>query len=169
MKKYKPFILTGLIILIDQIVKAIVVAKIPENTIQGIYLWGFLKIWHVRNDAVAFSLGSGLDIWLKYLLFIIVPLLFMVFLVYLIVGEKYDLEFTPFQRVLLCGVVGGGCGNLIDRIFRHLRVVDFISTRMYGAFGMEWFPTYNIADASVVICVILLFLTFLLERKDEKK
>ena len=49
-----------------------------------------------------------------------------------------------------------------------MSVVDFISTNNYGLFGMERFPTYNIADASVVICVILLVLSMLFFKKGNK-
>ena len=49
-----------------------------------------------------------------------------------------------------------------------MSVVDFISTNNYGLFGMDRFPTYNIADASVVISVILLFITFFFRKKENK-
>lgn len=168
MKKYKPFILTLIIILLDQISKALVVAFIPENTILGEYLWGYLRIWHVRNDAIAFSVGSGAPLLFKYVFFVILPIAVMVLVAYMIISKKGEKEFSVLQHWLLAGILGGGIGNIIDRLFRHLRVVDFISTKMYGAFGMEWFPTYNIADASVVICGILLLLSFILEKKGEK-
>ena len=68
-----------------------------------------------------------------------------------------------------CWYIGGGVGNLIDRIFRSLRVVDFISTDMYGFLGFDRFPTYNVADSAVVISVILLFISILFVKKDGKK
>ncbi len=167
--KYKPFILTAIIILIDQLSKALVVAKIPENTILGEYLWGYLRIWHVRNDAIAFSVGASAPLLFKYAFFVVLPILVMGAVAYGIICKKCEEEFSVFQHWLLAGILGGGIGNIIDRVFRHLRVVDFISTKMYGAFGLEWFPTYNIADASVVICGILLLLSFILEMKGETK
>jgi lipoprotein signal peptidase len=128
----------------------------------------FLRIWHVRNDAVAFSFGTAFPLLVKYVFFVILPLALMIGLGYVIVNPRFDGEISPFQHWLLAGIVGGGVGNLIDRLFRNLRVVDFISTRMYGAFGMEWFPTYNIADSAVVISVCLLLLSLLLEKKGKK-
>ncbi len=167
MKKYKPFILTAVIILLDQITKALVVAFIPENTILGEYLWGFLRIWHVRNDAVAFSIGTSAPLLFKYIFFVALPIAVMAAVAYIIVSKKGEEEFSHFQHWLLAGILGGGIGNIIDRVFRDLRVVDFITTKMYGSFGLEWFPTYNIADASVVICGILLLLSFILEKKEK--
>ncbi len=62
--------------------------------------------------------------------------------------------------------MGGGIGNLIDRIFRSLRVVDFISVKFYGIFGLERWPTFNIADASLVVSGILLAVLLLEKEVD---
>lgn len=165
-KKLTPFIFSALIVILDQVTKALVVAYIPENTVKFSLFNDFLRIVHVRNTAVAFSLGEGLEMPLKIVLFIVVPLILVAAISYYIV--KDEREFSRFEEYMLAGFVGGGCGNLIDRVFRHMSVVDFISTNNYGLFGMERFPTYNIADASVVICVILLVLSMLFFKKGNK-
>jgi signal peptidase II len=64
--------------------------------------------------------------------------------------------------------LGGGIGNLIDRIFRNFRVVDFISVKVYGFLGFERWPTWNIADASLVVSGILLAASIILESKEGK-
>ncbi|MDD2335845.1 MAG: signal peptidase II [Geobacteraceae bacterium] len=64
--------------------------------------------------------------------------------------------------------MGGGIGNLIDRIFRSFRVVDFISVKVYGFLGFERWPTWNISDASLVISGILLAITILLTPTGKK-
>ena len=70
------------------------------------------------------------------------------------------------------GIVGGGFGNLIDRFFRAEGVVDFIDVKFYGLFGMDRWPTFNVADSAVVVCGILLvisfFVTSIREAKTEK-
>ncbi len=164
--KLKPFILSFIIIIADQVTKALVVKYIPLNTVKYSLFNDFLRIVHVRNDAVAFSLGSNLDMPVKIVLFIILPLVLIAAVSYYIV--KDEKEFTRFQKYLLAGFAGGGIGNLIDRIFRGMSVVDFISTDNYGFLGMERFPTYNIADASVVICVILLLISMLIGGKEKE-
>ena len=59
---------------------------------------------------------------------------------------------------------------MIDRLFRSLRVVDFVSVKFYGLFGLERFPTWNVADSAVVVSVILLLLSFIIkEIKGSKK
>lgn len=168
-KRYSPFLLSFLIILVDQISKMLVVHFIPEGAIAKSFFGDWLWICHVRNDAIAFSMGSSLNVVVKYFAFIALPILLMGFVGYIIVARRMDNEFTTFQRWCLAGIFGGGIGNLIDRVFRHLRVVDWISTDMNGFLGMERFPTWNIADGSVVVSVILLLISFLYLSFKEKK
>lgn len=167
-KRYLPFLLSFLIILVDQISKALVVHFIPEETIAFRFLDDFLWICHVRNDAVAFSIGSGLPVFMKYILFIGLPLAFMVLLSYGIVAKRFAKDLNNAERWCMAGIVGGGIGNLIDRIFRSFRVVDWISTNNYGYFGMERFPTYNIADAAVVVSVIILIIAVFIDDRRKK-
>ena len=168
-KRYLPFILTAAIIILDQISKAVIVHFIPEGSVALRLFGDFLWICHVRNDAVAFSFGADFPLWVKYIFFIGLPLVLMVVLSWCVVSRRSDSEITPLQKWCLAGIVGGGIGNLIDRIFRSLRVVDWISTYNGGLFGMERFPTYNIADAAVVISVIILIVSlFVSERRKSK-
>ncbi len=173
--RFKPFILSALIIALDQLSKAWVVGHIAENTIGYSFFSDFLWIVHVRNNAVAFSLGEDVPILLKYVFFVALPILIMAFVAYLVASHRGDGELTTFQRWCFAGIFGGGCGNIIDRLFRSLRVVDFISVKFYGLFGMERFPTWNVADSAVVISVILLIISLIVnevrgkEKKDGRK
>jgi uncharacterized protein (DUF342 family) len=68
------------------------------------------------------------------------------------------------------GILGGGIGNLIDRFFRPAGVVDFIDCYFFGIFGMERWPTFNIADSAVVICGAIFVVSFIVSLvKDLKK
>jgi len=78
-------------------------------------------------------------------------------------------EFTGIQRWAVAGIIGGGIGNLIDRIIRTDGVVDYVSVRIFGLFGWERWPTFNIADSSVVVCSILLFVTILIIPQKKEK
>ena len=168
-RRYCPFILSAAVVAVDQISKALIVHFIPEGTVGAKLLSDFLWICHVRNDAVAFSIGDSLPMWMKYVFFIGLPLLLMVLLSVAIISKRFDGELSRAERWCLAGIVGGGVGNLLDRIFRSMRVVDWISTNNYGWFGMDRFPTYNAADASVVISIILLLLIALFAGRKTKK
>jgi signal peptidase II len=163
-KKLRPFLLTGLIILADQLVKSFIVKNWPLRNgnggefIKDVFGNDLLWIIHVRNKAIAFSLGHTLPDTLRPLLFIILPLLVLGFLCAYYC--KTD-DLSGVQRWAFAGIIGGGVGNIIDRIFRPDGVVDFISVKFFGFLGFDRWPTFNIADSSVVICGILLFLTIL--------
>ena len=161
--RFLPFLLSIAIIVLDQVTKAWIVKTIPENTIGYSFFSDFLWIVHVRNTAIAFSMGDSLPVMVKYIFFIGLHLLLMVALGYLVVSRKMDKEITALQRWCLGGIIGGGVGNLIDRVFRELRVVDWISVKFYGLFGMERFPTWNVGDAAVVVSVILLLISIVIE------
>ena len=78
MRRLKPFLLSLAFIIADQLTKAWVVATIPEGSVGYSFLGGFLRIVHVRNDAVAFSLGSSFEVPVKIVLFILLPMLLII-------------------------------------------------------------------------------------------
>ncbi len=167
--KVKPFILTAAIILVDQITKAIIAANWPGDgtVIKSVFGGDLLWITHVRNKAIAFSLGHGIPDIIKPLVFVVFPLVVLALLVWYYFKSN---DFTNLQRWAVAGIVGGGLGNLIDRIFRPDGVVDFISVKFFGIFGLDRWPTFNVADASVVVCGILLVVTmFLPDKRKEVK
>jgi signal peptidase II len=165
-EKILPFSLTAFIITVDQILKAIVVKVKPEEgLIKDVFDNGFLWFYHVRNKAIAFSLGHNLPSAFQPIMFIIVPILVLGFLIWYY--YKSD-EFTLIQRWAAAGIIGGGIGNIIDRIFRSDGVVDFISVNIYGLFGMQRWPTFNIADSSVVVCCLLLLVTMFITPKKKE-
>lgn len=159
-----PLTLTGLVILVDQIIKGIIVKIWPSHPrmIKDVFNNGFLWIYHVRNKAIAFSLGARVPDSLRPVLFIVLPLLVLGFLFWYYLSSD---EFNKLQRWAMAGIIGGGIGNIIDRIFRPDGVVDFISVNFYGFLGFDRWPTFNVADSSVVVCCILLFLSILISPK----
>jgi|GEM_PF-369702 len=167
-EKVTPISLTAFIILADQFVKAVIVRLKPETgLIKDIFDNGFIWIYHVRNKAIAFSMGENLPEILKPVIFVIVPILVLCFLMFYYFKSN---DFTWIQRWAAAGIIGGGVGNIIDRIFRPDGVVDYISVNIYGLFGMQRWPTFNIADSSVVICCILLMITmFIIPKKIDDK
>ena len=166
-KKILPISLTAFAIVTDQLSKAFIVKNWPEDNtfISDIFKNGFLWIYHVRNTAIAFSLGHNLPDWLKPVLFILLPSAVLVLL--MVYYFKSD-EFTAVQRWALAGILGGGLGNLIDRVFRPDGVVDFISVKFYGLLGFERWPTFNLADSFVVVFGILLLVTVFMPVKEKE-
>ncbi len=170
-KKLLPLILMVLVIIADQLTKQLIVKNIPLTipvTVGKAFFGDFLRIIHVCNPGIAFSIGQGWSLTLRAVLFRALPLI--VIALVLTVYFRND-DFSSLTRWAVMGIAGGGIGNLIDRFFRKEGVVDFIDVKFYGLFGMERWPTFNVADAAVVICGILLIISFLISAKnsDTKK
>ena len=82
--KVLPLSLTAFLIIFDQVVKAIIVKIQPLHPalIKDIFNNDFLKILHVRNKAIAFSIGENFPEFIKPALFIVVPILVLLFLIW---------------------------------------------------------------------------------------
>lgn len=141
---------------------------IPLHSIGAQFFGDVLRIVHVSNTAIAFSIGSGLPDAARIVLFIIVPLV-MLGVIAVIMVRRSDI--TNLQRWCFGFIIGGGTGNLIDRVFRPGGVIDFIDVKFYGIFGLERWPTFNVADSMIVIGGILLMISvfFIKEKSDEQK
>lgn len=102
---------------------------------------------YVENRGAAFGIMQNMQ-WL----FIILTGAVLIAIVAYVIVKK------PQSKLLLLslgGIVGGGIGNLIDRI-RLGYVIDFIDVRIIN------YPVFNVADCFVVggcilLCVYILF------------
>lgn len=166
MSKYRFFILSAVIVAADQITKILVVKLIPPYTIAWNFAGDFFRLIHVKNQGAAFSMGNGFPEILRISLFIIVPILVLTAVGFYIVRGK---DLTKGQRWVLAGIIGGGLGNQIDRIFRPDGVVDFLDFKFYGLFGLERWPTFNIADATLVVSSIILIILLIRQELQMRK
>ena len=110
------------------------------------FLGDVLRFELVRNDSAAFSIGNG-QTWL----FTIFSSLAAIALLWF--APKTKSKSWAWTAGLL---LGGVCGNLIDRItrepgFPNGHVIDFLQL----PFG---FPIFNLADTSIVIAMFIVML-----------
>jgi lipoprotein signal peptidase len=115
---------------------------------------GFFNLRYVENCASAFGLMSGVPETLRFPFFIIVSIAALLFIPYLYFQTPAE------QRFMLYGlpfILGGAIGNLLDRVvYRY--VIDFIEWYItVGGKERHW-PTFNIADAAIVIGIGLMIL-----------
>jgi signal peptidase II len=137
--------LTAVAVLVaDQLTKGLVIASLRVG--ERVNLLGDLvAIWHTQNTGASFSLFQFNG---SQVLFFFVTLLALGLIV------SFHRSFRGqgvALHVLLGFVLGGTLGNFVDRL-RFGYVTDFISMGI----GETRFPTYNIADASLVLGMIAL-------------
>lgn len=137
----------------DQVTKALVVANLPFGARQEV-LGDLVQLWHVRNTGAAFSLFPGAT-WL----FFVVSAGALVMIAYFYRAFRAR---GTWIHVVLGTILGGTLGNLTDRV-RYGYVVDFVSV---GIGEVRW-PTFNVADSSLVIGigVLVLYLSYVDERR----
>ena len=140
----------------DQVTKALIVANVEYGERVPV-LGEFLQIWHVRNTGAAFSLLPGAT-WI----FIPVTIFALGMVAWF---HRSFRDRGPWIHVVLGAILGGTLGNLTDRL-RFNWVVDWISV---GVGDLRW-PTFNVADPSVVIGIGLLvaYLTFVDGRERDE-
>jgi len=162
---FLPLILTAAVIALDQLTKWLIIRSIEPWSVGASFFGDLVRIVCVYNTGAAFSLGSGLSSVVRFVVMLLIPACFIagIFVVY------FKSEFTRLQRWFLGGIIGGGTSNLLDRFFRVEGVVDFIDVKFFGLFGLERWPTFNIADSAIVVCAIGLFITMLQQCHDGKQ
>jgi signal peptidase II len=154
--KAAVLLLTALALLIaDQVTKALVVADLAVGQKFNV-IGDLVQIWHVQNRGAAFSLFQG-----GTLLFLVVSVLSIGLVVYFHRGLR---DRSPWLHLVLGMVLGGTLGNFVDRL-RQGYVTDWLSV---GVGDTRW-PTFNIADASVVVGIGILVLYLFVTNPDRRE
>jgi signal peptidase II len=141
------------IVFLDQFTKYLALNTISYG--QNIEIIGeFFRFSLARNPGGLFGTRIGNN--LVYIIFATAGIGLIIYY-YHILSRKHGHIAAASVGFLL----GGALGNLIDRFF-HAMVTDFIDV---GIGGHRW-PTFNIADSSILVGLGLIFL---LEFKTEKQ
>lgn len=137
-----PGLLSLLVLIMDQVSKAVVVSQCPIGWHQPV-IAGFFNVVHVRNTGAAWGILSE-HTWLLGALSLLAAVLLIVFFRRLSGGQ-------PVVAMVLGAIHGGIVGNMFDRVLRG-SVVDFLDFE-FG--GWHW-PAFNIADSAISVGVVLL-------------
>ena len=140
------------LLFIDRITKLLALKYLAPGGVKKV-IHGILSWSYVENRGMAFGMASGM-VWL---LIVLTALVIAAILAYLI---RHPDDPAPL-RLGLWLVIGGGLGNLYDRIAYGF-VVDFIRADFVD------FPVFNGADVFVCAGVALVILAVLMsERRKE--
>lgn len=142
--------LSGFLVILDQFTKYLVDTIHPNMVV----IPGFFNLTYIKNAGAAFGIFQG-----KQTFLIGVSLLAMGVLLFLLFRER---EEKTGLLLALALILGGTCGNLIDRI-RSGVVTDFL---LFYIKQYQW-PAFNVADSSISIGVGILVLVTLLESRKE--
>lgn len=152
-----PILLIAVILPLDIITKMLIVRSYGFGD-RSDFFGGFLRIALVYNEGGVFGILQGYKT-----LFLVVSIVVLVLMILYYVYEKNKSTIFTLSMAL---IVSGAVGNIIDRLIPgRPGVVDFISI---GVDGVYRWPSFNVADASIVTGAFLLILVFYLEERKRK-
>ena len=133
----------------DQGTKIIARQRLPKHTVlsygQDIFRWQYAE-----NPGAFLSLGANISQKARYWIFVLwVGGCLSGLLIYLILAKGLP----RLQTLALSLVLGGGWGNLVDRIGNEGRVIDFMNVGI----GPLRTGVFNVADM-VISCGVVIFL-----------
>jgi signal peptidase II len=131
-----------LIVVLDQITKAIVRAMLPLHTSITI-IPGFMDFTHVLNTGAAFGILNTSDFAFKTALISLIAVAALAGVAVYAAGLPRD---QIMARTGLALIIGGAGGNLIDRVSSGA-VVDFVD--VYWRTYHFW--AFNVADSAITV------------------
>ena len=143
---------TAAVIGLDQFTKQLALDRLADGPIDVVE--GALTLRLSYNPGGAFGILEGIPVF--FLISTVVVALAIV-----LWARKVE---EPSWGICLGMVLGGGLGNLIDRVFRSTggRVVDFIDLHVW--------PVFNVADSFIVTGVaLLLILSVRADRAESRR
>ena len=153
-KALLPSVVVLLTVAIDQVLKIWVSSIFPLYTTK-VLIPKVLEFAYLHNDGAAMGMLAGS----RWYLIGFTAILLIACIGYLIFGKQKSI----ILQLALALIVGGGIGNLIDRIYLGY-VIDFVR------FPISWFSySFNIADCAVCIGCGFLILDLLLDLKRTKR
>lgn len=144
------------IVYLDQLTKwlAVIFLKGEES---AVFIKGVLQFTYMENEGAAFGMLSNH----RWVFLVISTIAIIGIIIYMIKWRpKSKLAF-----VAISFIVGGGIGNMVDRIWLGY-VVDFID---FCAFPSIWKYIFNVADSFVCVGAGLLMLYMILSTIEEAK
>ena len=143
-------VICGLLVIgLDQLTKYLVTVMMEVNEVITV-IPGVINLNRIPpNAGAAFGMFSG-QTWFL----ITVTCVIMIVCVAMLIRKTFD---SKLMFWALCLVLGGGVGNLIDRVFRGGNVVDFLE------FDFIDFPVFNVADIAVCVGAGLIVVYFIID------
>ena len=140
------------IVVLDQVTKAIIRAKLPMYASRTI-IPGFMDFTHVPNSGIAYGLLQNVNFPFKTVLIAMIGATLMIGVGF------YAASLARHQliaRIGLALIIGGAAGNLTDRVLTG-SVVDFVD--VYWRTYHFW--VFNVADSAISVGVTMMILDML--------
>ncbi len=103
-----------------------------------------VRLQYAENSGAFLGFGSSLPKNVRFLIFILLPVIGLILLLFLLVGPAKKLLWAEVLSISL--IIGGGFSNLFDRFWHDGIVIDFMNV------GLGNFRTgvFNVADVAIM-------------------
>lgn len=155
-----PFIsliVGAVLVIIDQIIKYFISAYLqPVGSVSVID--NIFSLTYVENKGVAFGMFSDMR-WI----FVALTSILLVIIIFYMLKKRPKGKFFYVCAAL---IIGGGIGNLIDRIF-YGYVIDYLSLSFFPPVCN--FADYCITAGTIMLVIYLLFFSDILDSSKKAK
>ena len=149
---FVALIIAALVVAVDQIIKYFIAANLkPVGSIPVID--GVFNLTYVENKGVAFGMFKDMR-WF----FVVVTLIFIGAIVFYMFKQRPE---GKLFYVLAGLIIGGGVGNLIDRLL-YGYVIDYLSLSFFP-------PVCNFADYCITGGVVVLAVSIIFKSAGKEK
>jgi signal peptidase II len=148
------FLIAGIVILLDRWSKDLIRTSLAMGEVYRPDLWlsQYARIVHWQNSGAAFGIFQQFGG-----IFMVLSLIVSAVIIYYFPQVPRNEWIIRLAMGLL---LGGALGNLLDRLMHQGFVTDFLS--------VADFPVFNVADASISIGVVVLFIGMWLQERRKK-
>ena len=149
------FLVTAGVILLDQVTKILALQYLAP--VGSFPLWkNVLHLTYVENTGAAFGMLKDH----RWVFLVISTVALGGMIVYMFLNKTKH----PLETTAVAFIVGGGIGNMIDRLTRGF-VVDFVDVKCIP----HWNYIFNVADIFVCVgCGLFILYVLLFETKSKK-
>jgi len=151
-------IIIAAVLLLDQTTKRIVRATLSDFLPRH-YAGRLVTLVYTENAGAFLSLGDNLPPGVRTIVFDVVVALGLLAAIVVLFRGKVT---AHGDDVALAFIIGGGIGNLIDRVRFGGKVTDFI----YLQAGFLHTGVFNVADMAITFGVLWLLATWAFARKE---
>ena len=157
-KYLKLAVVAGLVVLADQITKALIFKYLPYHQSITIVA-GFFDLTHIHNPGGAFGLMADMSESVRTVVFLFASSLAVGLIFYFYIKTPPSYGFLAIGFAL---IFGGAIGNLIDRVRLGI-VVDFLDIYI----GTYHWPAFNIADSAITVGIFIFGFHLLFNKMPE--
>ncbi len=151
-------VISGLVVVFDQVAKAVIVNRLSLYSSVPV-IPGLFNLTHIQNPGGAFGFLAQQPSGLRSIIFLTGSLIAIGLVFYL---YKNTPKTAPLLATGISLILGGAVGNLIDRV-RFGKVTDFLD---FYLDDFHW-PAFNFADSAVSVGIVIFLFHLLFKKMPE--